>query len=65
MPRSKPDGEPTNPLAKQAQVERKYSLDAGIEPTQQDVAHLCKVWADVGRAILARRQEADEQEILK
>ena len=43
-------------------TERKYSMDTGIEITQPDVGHLCKVWAEVGRSILSRRQQTNEQE---
>ena len=65
MPQSKPDEKPTNPLDKLPPIERKYGADAGFETTQQDIEHLCKVWAEVGRSILSRRQQADEQENLK
>lgn len=52
-------------LDKLPTIERKYGVDAGIETTQQDIEHLCKVWAEVGRAIISRRQQANEQEDLK
>lgn len=37
-------------------IERKYPVDAGIEINRHDVEHLCKVWAEVGRAVLLRRR---------
>ena len=43
-------------------IERKYGIDARSEPSQGDIEHLCKVWAGVVRAILTRRQQANEQE---
>ena len=58
MPRSGPDGKPTYSLDKSPPLERKYSVDAEIQPTQQEVDHLCNVWAEVGRAILMRRRGA-------
>ena len=58
MPRSGPDGKPTYSLDKSPPLERKYGVDAEIQPTQQEVGHLCNVWAEVGRAILMRRRGA-------
>ena len=58
MPESKPEGEPTNPLDKLPQVERKCNLGAGTTPDPVDVERLCRVWAEVGRAILMRRRAA-------
>ena len=55
MPHSKSDGQPANPLDKLPPIERKYGMDAGFEANQHDVEHLCKVWAEVGRAVLMRR----------
>ena len=37
-------------------IERKYGMDARSEPSRGEIEHLCKVWADVGRAILKRRR---------
>ena len=39
-------------------IERKYGMDARSQPTQEDIEHLCKVWAEIGRAILMRRRAA-------
>jgi hypothetical protein len=47
------------PLDKSPQHEGKYA-DAGVEPVQADIEHLCKVWAEVGRAILLRRKQNGE-----
>ena len=58
MPQSKPDGKPTYSLDKSPPLERKYGVDAEIQPTQQEVDHPCNVWAEVGRAILMRRRGA-------
>ena len=49
-------------LALSAPVVQIYVPDVGTEPAQADVDHLCRVWAEVGRAILSRRQRTDEQE---
>ena len=58
MPRSGPDGKPTYSLDKSPPLERKYGVDAEIQPTQQEVDHLCNVWAEVRCAILMRRRGA-------
>ena len=57
---SRGSAEPRLPqsLDKLPLVERKYPVDAGVEITRHDVEHLCKVWAEVGRAILMRRRAA-------
>ena len=56
MPQSKPDQQLINRLDKLSLIERKYGMDAGFEATQNDFEHLCKVWAEVGRAVLMRRE---------
>ncbi|MDA1226954.1 MAG: hypothetical protein O3A33_03185 [Chloroflexi bacterium] len=38
--------------------------DATTEPAEADIEQLCKVWAEVGRAILIRRKQAHEEESL-
>ena len=43
------------PLAILPLLERKCGMDAGFEATQGDAEHLCKIWAEVGRAVLMRR----------
>ena len=58
MPRSGPDAEPTNPLDKLPQVERKFNEGARTKPGLEDVERLCRVWAEVARAILMRRKAA-------
>ena len=40
-------------------------MDYRSEITQQDIEHLCKVWAEVGREILYRRQQTNGEEYLK
>lgn len=39
-------------------------VDARNEPSQADIEHLCNVWAEVGRAILTRRQQTNGEEEL-
>ncbi len=58
MLQSRPDGEPTSPLDKLAQIERKCDVGAEIRPDLEEVERLCRVWAEVGRAILMRRRAA-------
>ena len=36
-------------------LERKCGMDAGFGATQEDAEHLCKIWAEVGRAVVMRR----------
>ena len=61
-----PNMTPPQSLDKLPPTERQYNLDSRNEANRQDVEHLCKVWAEVGRAILMRRrQPADEQENVK
>ncbi len=55
---------PRQGLDKSPQAERKCVPDAGTDPAQGDIEHLCRVWAEVGRAILTRRQQINEQEDL-
>ena len=51
-------------VAMSACGERKCVPDVGTDPAQGDIEHLCRVWAEVGRAILTRRQQINEQEDL-
>ena len=55
---------PRQRLDKSPQAEHKWVPDAGTDPAQGDIEHLCRVWAEVGRAILTRRQQINEQEDL-
>ncbi len=36
--------------------------DATTEPAQADIQRLCRIWAEVGRAILLRRKQAGEED---
>ena len=49
---------PSQSLDKVPLIERKYGIDALHQPNQHDIEYLCKVWAEVGRAILLRRRAA-------
>lgn len=51
-------GTPPKSLDELPHIERKYGMDAQSEPNQEDIDHLCNVWAAVGRAILMRRRAA-------
>ncbi len=53
---------PPEGLDKSPQAERKCVPDAGNDPAQADIERLCRLWAEVGRAILTRRQQTNEQE---
>ena len=55
-----PQHSPPQPLDKESQIERKYVPDAGAAPAQADIQRLCSIWAEVGRAILLRRQGGHE-----
>ena len=50
-----PGGNLPESLDKLPLLERQYGMDAGLS----DIEHLCKVWAEVGRAILMRRRETE------
>jgi hypothetical protein len=50
------------PLDKAPRKERKYLHDAGTAPAPADIQRLCRIWAEVGRAILLRRQPAGEED---
>jgi hypothetical protein len=54
-------GEPKPELAISREDERIYG-DAGSGPAQSDVQRLCLISAEVGRAILTRRKQADGKE---
>ena len=45
------------PLEKWPPLEPIYVPDADVDLAQGDIDHLCKVWAEVGRAILTRRKQ--------
>lgn len=51
-------------VALSASGEHIYVPDVGTEPAHRDIDHLCRVWAEVARSILARRQQTNEQEEL-
>lgn len=38
------------------------TCDDATDPAQSDINRLCRIWAEVGRAILVRRQQFHEQE---
>ena len=50
-----PQGLDKSPLS-----EGKYVPDVGNDPAQWDIERLCRVWAEVGRAILLRRRNPSE-----
>ena len=61
MPQAHPFGKVPSQLDNCGQSERKCG-DAGTEPTQADIQHLCRIWAGVGRAILLRRKQTVEED---
>jgi hypothetical protein len=61
--RSKPipgEQEPNGELAISARGEH-ICDDAGTEPARADIQRLCRIWAEVGRAILLRRKQTGEE----
>jgi hypothetical protein len=59
MPQVQPDRQAANPLDSSVELVRIYG-DACSDPAQSDVQRLCYIWAEVGRAILARRKQSSE-----
>ena len=45
---------------KPTKCEGESTIEADTDPSQVDIDHLCRVWAEVGQAILARRREDRE-----
>ena len=50
---------PGDRLDKSTQLERTYG---DVEPTNTDIERLCDAWAEVGKAILCRRQQRNDEE---
>ena len=60
MTRPKPRPKSSESLDKPNWFEVKSIPDGDPSPDQADIDHLCRTWAEVGRAILARRREGHE-----
>ncbi len=60
QPNCEPEARTPQGLDKSPQAEGKWVLDPGTDPTQRGIEHLCRVWAEVGRAILTRRKIQSE-----
>ena len=61
MPQAQPDGKAPISLDNSGQLER-ICDDAGTERAGADIHRLCRIWAEIGRAILQRRKQPGEED---